>query len=321
MNEFLTYKQAGVDLNLAEQCVQDIGPLQKSTEGRFLLSNAFGQFTANCDLSRYKAPVITATCDGIGTKLEPLLQHDLLETAGADLVAMNINDVLTSNADPVMFLDYIAMPSLDRAVVRRLISGMADALKSCGCMLGGGELAEMPNTTSIELSGFCVGVAEKNDVPEIASIRPDDTVWGIPSNGFHANGFSLIRSVLKERPALLDEREMKELLKPTRIYYPEVQMLKQRNIPVKGMAHVTGGGIAGNLKRILGERGADLEIPHWNSPAFQKIISKVEAGEALKVFNMGIGWLIVNGGTNVPSPAIRLGVVTENPAIRIKVKP
>lgn len=177
MKKFLTYKQAGVDLNLAEQCVQDIGPLQKSTEGRFQLSNAFGLFTANCDLSEYQAPVITAACDGIGTKLELLLKHDLLETAGADLVAANVNDVLTANADPVMFLDYIAMPSLNRTAVRRLIGGMTQALQSCRCILGGGELAEMPGSVGIELSGFCVGVAEKDEVPDISSIRPGDTVW------------------------------------------------------------------------------------------------------------------------------------------------
>lgn len=320
MKKFLTYKQAGVDLNLAEQCVQDIGPLQKSTEGRFRLSNAFGLFTANCDLSGYKAPVISATCDGIGTKLELLLKHDLLETAGADLVAMNVNDVLTANADPVMFLDYIAMPALDRAVVRRLISGMTDALKSCGCVLGGGELAEMPTASSIELSGFCVGVAEKETVPDISSILPGDTVWGIPSDGFHANGFSLIRNILKEHPELLSESETTELLKPTRIYHSEVEMLKNHKISVKGMAHVTGGGIAGNLKRILGPHGTDLEIPQWDIPAVQKILSFVNADEALKVFNMGIGWLIVNEGAEIPSPAIQLGNVTQQPDVQVRVK-
>ncbi|HQQ03577.1 MAG TPA: phosphoribosylformylglycinamidine cyclo-ligase [Kiritimatiellia bacterium] len=319
MKKRFTYKQAGVDLDLAEQCVRDIGLLQKSTEGRFRLSNAFGQFTANCDLSRYKAPVITATCDGIGTKLDLLLKHDLLETAGADLVAMNVNDVLTSSAEPAMFLDYIAMPLMDRAIVRRLVSGMAEALQSCGCMLGGGELAEMPGTASIELSGFCVGVAEKNDVPDISSIRPGDTVWGIPSDGFHANGFSLIRCILKEHPTLLSRHETAELQKTTRIYYPEVHMFKHQNIPVKGMAHVTGGGIVVNLNRILGEHGAELEIPYWDSPAAQKIISKVEAGEAFRVFNMGIGWLMVNDGTDAPPPAIRLGHVTDDHTVRIKV--
>ncbi|MGD9872637.1 MAG: phosphoribosylformylglycinamidine cyclo-ligase [Kiritimatiellia bacterium] len=320
MNKFLTYRQAGVDIDLASQCVQDISPLQKSTEGRFRLSNAFGQFTANCDLSGYKAPVITATCDGIGTKLELLVEHDLLETAGADLVAMNVNDVLTANAAPVMFLDYIGMPSLDRAVVRRLISGMTDALKSCGCVLGGGELAEMPTASSIELSGFCVGVAEKENVPDISSIRPGDSVWGIPSDGFHANGFSLIRNILKEHPELLSESETAELLKPARIYHPEVQILKKLKISVKGMAHVTGGGIAGNLKRILGIHGAELVIPRWDTPAAQKILANVDVNEALKVFNMGIGWLIVNDGADIPSPAIRLGNVSQQPDVQVRVK-
>jgi phosphoribosylaminoimidazole synthetase len=184
MSTEFTYKAAGVDIKEAAALVGDIGELRRRTEGKRSLMGAFGLFAATYDLSEYNEPVIMTGCDGVGTKLELLLEHDQLEIAGKDLVAMNVNDILTTGGDPLMFLDYVGIGALDKVKIKRLIAGMAEHLASCDCILAGGETAEMPGIVPdgiIELSGFCVGAAEKSELIDPTRIddRPDTFSGGM----------------------------------------------------------------------------------------------------------------------------------------------
>lgn len=296
MSGEFTYKGAGVDIEEAAALVGDIGELRQSTEAKRSLMQSFGLFAASYDLSDYREPVIVTGCDGVGTKIELLLEHDQLEIAGKDLVAMNVNDILTTGGDPLMFLDYIGIGAIDKVKIKRLIGGMAEHLASCDCILAGGETAEMPGIVPdgvIELSGFCVGAAEKPDLIDPARIEVGDKFIGYPSDGFHANGWSLIRRVLEANPGLIDEEEWVQFLAPTRLYHDVVAGLRERSIDIKAMAHITGGGLPENLERLLNGKGADITIPRWELGAVAKVLSFVEDAEAVKTFNMGWGWVVV----------------------------
>jgi len=296
MSSEFTYKAAGVDIKEAAALVGDIGDLRRSTEGKRSLMGAFGLFAASYDLSAYKEPVIMTGCDGVGTKLELLLEHDQLEIAGKDLVAMNVNDILTTGGDPLMFLDYIGIGSIDKAKIKRLISGMAEHLASCDCILAGGETAEMPGIVPdgiIELSGFCVGAAEKSQLIDPTRIELGDKLIGYPSDGLHANGWSLVRKILKAHPGLIDDDEWTDFLAPTRLYHDVVAALRTHSIDIRAMAHITGGGLPENLERLLGEKGASLTIPRWTLGAIPKVLAFVEDAEAINTFNMGWGWVAV----------------------------
>ncbi len=320
MENSLTYKDAGVNLNAARELVNDIARLRRRTEGNRKLYEAFGGFASAFDLSGYREPVILTTCDGVGTKIQPLLKYDLVETAGIDLVAMNVNDILTSGAHPILFLDYIGIGRMDRELIGRLITGMTTALESCHCILAGGETAEMPDLVEpglVELSGFCVGAAEKSALCQASGVRVGDAVIGLPSNGFHSNGWSLIRKIFQRYPAEFDENIQRKLLAPTRIYFDEVEQLNKANIPIKSMAHITGGGIPENLERALGGKGASLKLPPWEDDAVRRVLSHVEPEEALSAFNMGIGWIMVFDPAEADRAlaclphAMRLGEVAE----------
>lgn len=296
MSSEFTYKAAGVDIKEAAALVGDIGELRRSTEGKRSLMGAFGLFAASYDLSAYKEPVIMTGCDGVGTKLELLLEHDQLEIAGKDLVAMNVNDILTTGGDPLMFLDYIGIGSIDKAKIKRLISGMAEHLASCDCILAGGETAEMPGIVPdgiIELSGFCVGAAEKSELIDPTRIEVGDKLIGYPSDGLHANGWSLVRKILKAHPGLIDDDEWLPFLAPTRLYHDVVAGLRAHSIDIRAMAHITGGGLPENLERLLAEKGASITIPRWKLGAIPKVLAFVEDAEAVNTFNMGWGWVAV----------------------------
>jgi phosphoribosylformylglycinamidine cyclo-ligase len=296
MSETLNYKKAGVDTDRAHAMVSDIGSICARTQKNRKLHQAFGLFAAAYDLSDYTNPVILAACDGVGTKLLLQLEHGELESAGVDLVAMNVNDILTSNAQPLLFLDYIGIHHLDEEKITRLITGMADSLAACDCILAGGETAEMPDMVEegmVELSGFCIGAAERDELLDPSTITPGDQIIGVPSSGFHANGWSLVRKILERDPKAFPEDRIRRLLTPTRIYHPEVQALKQAGVAVKGMAHITGGGIRENLGRILGAHGAALQIPEWANEDAQAVIQAIDIEDAIHAFNMGIGWMIV----------------------------
>ena len=318
MAEQITYKEAGVDIHAAAELVEDIGELRARTEKNRKLYGAFGLFAAGFDLSSYKEPVIFTGCDGVGTKLELLLEHDLLETAGKDLVAMSVNDILTTGADPVMFLDYIGVGKLDKAKISRVIAGIVEWCESCDCILAGGETAEMPDLVSenmIELSGFGIGVAEKPDVVDPATAAEGDILIGYPSDGIHANGWSLVRRILSSFPQEFTDEDVISLLAPTRLYHDVVKGLRDVGVKAKAMAHITGGGLPENLERILGDKGSSLEVPVWELPAVGKVLHHVETDEAFSTFNMGIGWVGIvssadeDAAMNVIPGAVRLGAI------------
>ena len=307
MAEQITYKEAGVDIHAAAELVGDIGELRQRTEKNRKLFGAFGLFAAGFDLSGYKEPVIFTGCDGVGTKLELLLEHDLLEIAGKDLVAMSINDIITTGADPIMFLDYVGVGKLDKSQISRVISGIVDWCEACDCILAGGETAEMPGLVGddmIELSGFGIGAAEKSDVVDPTSIAEGDVFIGYPSDGIHANGWSLVRKILSQYPDEFNDEDVVSLLAPTRLYHDVLSGYREMGIKPKAMAHITGGGLPENLERILGDLGGELKVPEWTLGSVQKILSHVEINEAFSTFNMGIGWVSVLDPNDV-DPALK----------------
>ena len=299
----LTYQQAGVDTRRAASLVGDIKGHVKRTQKNRKLLGAFGLFAACYDLSEYEQPVIVTGCDGVGTKLELLLENDMLETAGKDLVAMSVNDILTTGGDPLLFLDYIGIAALDEDKITRVIGGMADYLEACNCILAGGETAEMPGIVPadvLELSGFCIGCAEKKDLIDPTTIAIGDILIGYPSNSIHANGWSLVRRALKEiGPGVVTTEELTAWLEPTRLYDDVVNDLKKFGVKPKAMAHITGGGLPENLERLFVGMGADLEIPEWKLPGIEKLLEHVDAEDRFHTFNMGIGWVVIVDAAHV----------------------
>lgn len=298
----ITYRQAGVDTRKAAALVGGIRSQVQRTQQSRRLWGAFGLFAACYDLSGYREPVIMTGCDGVGTKLELLLERDLLETAGKDLVAMSVNDILTTGGDPLLFLDYIGIAALDEGKITRLIAGMADYLEACDCILAGGETAEMPGIVPadvIELSGFCIGCAEKRDLIDPTSVAVGDVLVGYASDSIHANGWSLVRRVLADFPGEVTETELGAWLQPTRLYHDVTGALKRAGVKPKAMAHITGGGLPENLERLFRGMGADLEIPRWDLPGIDKLLSHVDAQDRFHTFNMGIGWVAILAAADV----------------------
>jgi len=293
-----TYKESGVDIREAASLVGDIGQLVKRTQKKRQLAGAFGLFAAAYDLSAYKHPIIVTGCDGVGTKLELLLKHDLLEVAGKDLVAMNVNDVLTTGADPILFLDYVGIAKIEKDKIKRIITGMTEYLEACGCILAGGETAEMPGIVPVdvvELSGFAIGAANKEDLVDPTTIQRGDVLVGFPSAGFHANGFSLVRRIIEQEKIKLSDDEYRTLLLPTRLYHEEAEALC-KNVPsLRAMSHITGGGLPENLERLLtfGGHGAALKVPRWKNDVVQKVLAHADSKDAINTFNMSIGWVAI----------------------------
>lgn len=324
----LTYKEAGVDIREAASLVTDIGVLRSRTEKNRKLLQAFGLFAAAYDLSGYREPVIVTGCDGVGTKIELLLEYDLLEVAGKDLVAMNVNDVLTTGGDPILFLDYIGTGHIEKEKLSRLIVGMVDHLESCDCILAGGETAEMPGIVPngmVELSGFCIGAAEKADLLDPGKIQVGDVVVGYSSDGFHANGWSLVRRVLSQGLARLSKAEMIDLLAPTPLYHDVVVALRANQANPRAMSHITGGGLPENIGRLLGDKGADLKIPAWKKGAVPKILAACDPADAIDTFNMGFGWVAIVPPESVEKAlacgrgATVLGEIRPGEGVRVEV--
>lgn len=327
MADQLTYKEAGVDIHAAAELVGDIGAMRARTEKNRKLFGAFGLFAAGFDLSGYKEPVIFTGCDGVGTKLELLLQYDLLEAAGKDLVAMSVNDILTTGADPIMFLDYVGVGKLDKAKIARVIGGIVEWCEACDCVLAGGETAEMPDMVAddmIELSGFAIGAVEKADVIDPTTIADGDVLIGFASDGFHANGWSLVRKIIAKYPDEFSEADVVSMLAPTRLYHEEVKGLRDAGVKPRAMAHITGGGLPENLERILGDRGAKLTIPAWDNAAIQKVLAHADAENAKWTFNMGIGWVAIVAAEDADKAlalkgAIRLGEVESTGGVTVAI--
>ena len=299
------YKAAGVSLNAGYESVERIKKHVESTKNKGMM-DMIGSFGGAFDLSAYgfKNPVLVSGTDGVGTKLKLAFDMDKHDTIGIDAVAMCVNDILAQGAIPLFFLDYIACGKNDPAQIEAIVKGVADGCRQSGAALVGGETAEMPGfykEGEYDIAGFAVGAAEKEDLIDPENTKPGQVVIGIPSTGFHSNGFSLIRKVLKDENISLDDEFNGEsigeaLLRPTRIYAKEVKTLLE-NVKVAGISHITGGGFIENLPRAL-KKGLGMKIyrDSYDVPEIFKFIEekgKIDHDEMYQVFNMGVGLAVI----------------------------
>jgi phosphoribosylformylglycinamidine cyclo-ligase len=320
-----TYREAGVDIDAGDEFVDRIKPLVRSTFRPEVLTD-LGGFGGLFRLhaKQYEDPVLVSGTDGVGTKLRIAFLMNKHDTVGIDLVAMCVNDIAVSGAEPLFFLDYFATGKLAVNKAKDVVSGIADGCRQAGCALIGGETAEMPSMYpegEYDLAGFAVGVVDKPKIIDGKTIKPGDTILGLASSGLHSNGYSLARRVFFEK-AKLDvsatlpelERPLGEaLLTPTRIYAKQILALI-KEFRIKGIAHITGGGITENLPRILpqGVR-AKINRKAWTIPPIFQALSKlgqVERQEMYRVFNMGIGLILIvpsQSATAVLKKAAELG--------------
>ena len=307
----LTYKDAGVDIDAGEQLVERIAPLAKSTR-RPGSDAELGGFGGLFDLKAtgYADPILVASTDGVGTKLKIAIETGNFEGLGQDLVAMCVNDIVVQGAEPLFFLDYYASGKLDVDAAATVITGIARACRDVGCALIGGETAELPGLYAkgdFDLAGFSVGAVERNAIlPKLSEMRAGDAVIGVASSGLHSNGYSLVRRIVQEEglpysaPAPFDAGQSlgDALLKPTCLYVRSA-LAAIRSGEVKGLAHITGGGITENLPRILPETlDAEVDLSSWVVPPVFGWLSKsggVDSVEMLRTFNCGIGLMIVVG--------------------------
>lgn len=304
----LTYKKAGVDIDEGDRFVSLISPIVKKTFRPEVLTD-IGSFGAlfKLDIAKYKEPVLVSGTDGVGTKLKIAFMMDKHDTVGIDLVAMCVNDILTLGAEPLFFLDYFATGKLDADKSKDIVKGIADGCRESGCALIGGETAEMPGfygEGEYDLAGFAVGVVDRPKVVDGSAIREGDAIIGIASSGLHSNGYSLARKAFFDVAQYDVKRQLpelgctigEELLKPTRIYVKAVAALSAA-VAIKGMAHITGGGIVGNVPRILRDGvTAVIREGSWPVPpvfTLIKGIGNVPDKDMQKTFNMGIGYVVV----------------------------
>ena len=299
----LTYRDAGVDIDAGDALVENIKPFAKRTMREGVLGG-IGGFGALFEMSRnYKEPVLVSSTDGVGTKLKLAFQLNRHDTIGIDLVAMSVNDILTSGAEPLFFLDYYACGRLDVATATEVVKGIAAGCEQAGCALIGGETAEMPGMYTpgdYDLAGFAVGVVEKSRIITGSTIAEGDVLLGLASSGAHSNGYSLIRKIIDVKGADLSSKlagkPLGELiLEPTRIYVkPVLQLL--RSIEVKGIAHITGGGLIENVPRILPPGlTAEIDRSSWRMPPLFGWLREeggVEELEMYRVFNCGVGMVL-----------------------------
>jgi phosphoribosylformylglycinamidine cyclo-ligase len=304
-SESLTYRDAGVDIDAGDALVERIKPFAKRTMRPEVLAG-IGGFGALFEVSRkYRDPVLVASTDGVGTKLKLAFALDRHDSVGIDLVAMSVNDILVQGAEPLFFLDYFACGRLNVETGAKVIEGIARGCEQAGCALIGGETAEMPGMYpqgEYDLAGFAVGVVEKARIIDGATIAPGDAVLGLASSGAHSNGYSLIRRILERAQPQLDApfdgaRSLADvIMAPTRIYVKPVLGLMSE-VAVKGMAHITGGGLLENIPRILSEGvSAVLQKDTWPRPKLFDWLQRegaVVESEMHRVFNCGIGIAIV----------------------------
>jgi len=302
----LSYRDAGVDIDAGDRLVERIKPLAARTRRDGVLAG-IGGFGALFQLgAKYREPVLVSGTDGVGTKLKLAFQLDRHDSIGIDLVAMSVNDILVQGAEPLFFLDYYACGKLDVDVAARVVAGIAKGCELSNCALIGGETAEMPGMYTpgeYDLAGFAVGVVEKSNIIDGRRIAPGDAVIGLASSGPHSNGYSLIRRIVADRnadlDAQLDGRTLADaLMAPTRIYVRSILALMQQ-VPVKGMAHITGGGLTENVPRVL-PRGtqAVLQLSSWTLPpvfAWLQQAGNVATGEMHRTFNCGVGMAVIVG--------------------------
>ena len=301
----LTYRAAGVDIEAGDEAVRRIAPLARATFRPEVLGG-IGAFAGFVKLpAGYGEPVLVSSTDGVGTKLKVAFLADRHDTVGIDLVAMSVNDLLVHGAEPLYFLDYIGIPRLDPARVEAIVRGVAEGCRQANCALIGGETAELPDLYApgeYDLAGFAVGIVERSKILDGAAVKPGDVLLGLASSGLHSNGYSLARRIVFDVMKLgLDavfpgtgQTVGDVLLEPTRIYVPAVLPVREH---VHAMAHITGGGITGNLPRVLPEGcRAIVRRQAWDvPPVFQALQARggVEDAEMFRTFNMGIGYIVV----------------------------
>ncbi|MBI3045655.1 MAG: phosphoribosylformylglycinamidine cyclo-ligase [Betaproteobacteria bacterium] len=301
----LTYRDAGVDIDAGDRLVENIKPFAKKTRRKGVLAG-IGGFGALFEVARgrFREPVLVSGTDGVGTKLKLAFEMNRHATIGIDLVAMSVNDILTHGAEPLFFLDYYACGKLDVATATEVIRGIAAGCERAGCALIGGETAEMPGmypAGEYDLAGFAVGIVEKSRIIDGADIAEGDAVLGLASSGAHSNGYSLIRKIIAVKSvdlaAKLRGRPLIDtILEPTRIYVKPVLKLVG-SVRVKGLAHITGGGLVDNVPRVLPDRlAARIERAAWPlPPLFQwlKEQGNVADDELFRVFNCGVGMVVI----------------------------
>jgi phosphoribosylformylglycinamidine cyclo-ligase len=303
----LTYREAGVDIDAGDEAVRRIAPLARATTRPEVLGG-IGAFAAFVRLpAGLVEPVLVSSTDGVGSKLKVAFLTDRHTTVGIDLVAMGVNDVLVHGAEPLYFLDYVGTARVDPARIEAVVAGVAEGCRRAGCALVGGETAELPDLYrpgEYDLAGFAVGVVERARIVDGRGVKPGDRVLGLASSGLHSNGYSLARRIVFDVLGLKAESTLPgtgrsvadEMLEPTRIYVASVKALLEV-VPVAAMAHITGGGLVGNIPRVLPEgcrvliRRGSWTVP----PVFETLreAGRVDDGEMFRTFNMGVGYVVI----------------------------
>ncbi len=317
-NMNLTYKDSGVDIDTADKLVDYLKKINPSIGG------FGGYFELLPHIKNMCEPILVSSTDGVGTKLLIAKKLGKLNTIGIDLVAMCVNDIITCGAKPLFFLDYYATGKLNLSESKEIIKGIVEGCRQSNISLVGGETAELPGlyvTGDFDLAGFAVGIADKRKIIDGKNIKPGDVIIGLKSNGIHSNGYSLVRKIIEFAKLDLNKKYFsnltlgEELLKPTKIYVKEVMQLLNNNINVKGIAHITGGGIAGNLIRILPDNvAAKIEknkIPLLPIFDFFKEKGNISTKEMFKVFNMGIGLIIIVTKTDLTKIPFEYHIIGE----------
>jgi len=321
-NQSLSYRDAGVDIEAGDALVDAIKPFARRTMREGVLGG-IGGFGALFEISKkYREPVLVSGTDGVGTKLKLAFQLNRHDTVGIDLVAMSVNDILVQGAEPLFFLDYFACGKLDVKTAADVIKGVAAGCEQAGCALIGGETAEMPSMYpdgEYDLAGFAVGAVEKSEIIDGRKIAPGDVVIGLASSGIHSNGYSLVRKIIDvTKPDLnadFDGRSLADaLMAPTRIYVKPLLSLIA-DVEVRGMAHITGGGLVENIPRVLQDHlTAVLKKDAWNMPPLFGWLQKhghVAEEEMHRVFNCGIGMVVIVSPENADKAISRLNASGE----------
>ena len=322
----ISYRQAGVDIDAGDDLVERIKPFAKATRIPEVLADV-GGFAGLCSVpGGVVDPVLVSGTDGVGTKLKVAFLTGVHDTIGYDLVGMCVNDIITTGARPLFFLDYFGTGKLDVGVAENVIKGIANACRESGCALLGGETAELPGMYAegeYDLAGFAVGVVARASIVDGKRVGEGDVLVGLPSSGLHSNGYSLARRVLfdamkltpGDKPDRLGGMTVGEaLLAPTRLYAKHVQAVLAAGVDVRAMTHITGGGLPGNVPRVLPEGFGARLSGSWKRPRIVELMAEhVEESELRRVFNLGIGFVFVVKREDVDKAIAALGALGESP--------
>ncbi len=304
-----TYKKSGVNMAVADKLVNYISRISRKTYKKNTETKSFkniGSFGSIFDLSalKIKNPLIVSSTDGVGTKIEIANKFKKYNTIGIDLVAMCVNDLIVQGAKPIFFLDYIAINKLELHKVKKILNGIVSGCKIAGCALIGGETAEMPGTyekNKFDLAGFAVGIVEKKNLLTKNKIKYNDVILAVPSSGLHSNGFSLVRQILKNKKLNITPGIKNELMKPTKIYVKELNVINKKKI-INGCANITGGGLLGNLIRVIPNKlSISIDLSKIKiKPVFSWLKkNNIRDSEMLKTFNCGVGFCIITNKKNI----------------------